>query len=98
MKALGRGAVCVAEHVLAGGHVDQALVHVHGAAGLAGNGLGHEGGVHVMAQGRLAHRALEQEHLVGQTQRLGMEEVDLHLPGAHLVNQGVARSSSILSL
>ena len=36
-----------------------------------------------------AHRALEQEHLVGQAQRVGVEEVDLHLAGADLVDQGV---------
>ena len=46
--------------------LDQALVHVHRAARLAGDRLGHEGGVHVVAQRRLAHRALEEEHLVGQ--------------------------------
>ena len=71
------------------GLVDHALVHVHRAARLAGDRLGHEGGEHVVAQRRLAHRALEEEHLVGQAQRVGVEEVDLHLPGADLVDQRV---------
>jgi hypothetical protein len=41
--------------------------------GSPGNRLGHEGGVHVVAQRRLAHRTLEEKHLVGQAQWLGME-------------------------
>jgi hypothetical protein len=88
-ELLAGRAVLVAEDVAAGGLVDHALVDVHGAAGLAGDGLGHEGGEHVVAQRRLAHRALEEEHLVGQAQRVGVEEVDLHLPGADLVDQRV---------
>jgi hypothetical protein len=82
-------AVGVAEDVLPVAAAHHALVHVHRAAGLAGDRLGHEGGEHVVAQRRLAHRALEQEHLVGQAQRVGVEEVDLHLPGADLVDQRV---------
>ena len=34
-------------------------------------------------------RALEEEHLVGQAQRVVVEEVDLHLAGADLVDQRV---------
>jgi hypothetical protein len=72
-KRVRRRAVLVAEDVSPGVLVDDALVHMHGAARLARNRLGHEGGVHVVAQRRLAHRALEEKHLVGQPQRLGME-------------------------
>ncbi|MCY1524795.1 hypothetical protein D9M68_597460 [compost metagenome] len=89
VEGFGRRAIVVAEDVLAGLLVQDALVHVHGRAGLAGDRLGHEGGVHVVAQRRFAHRALEEEHLVGQAQRVGVEEVDLHLPRAHLVDQRV---------
>ena len=64
-------------------------MHVHGAARLASNGLGHESGVHVVPQRGLAHRALEEKYFVGQAQRLGVEKVDFHLPGTHLVNQRV---------
>ena len=42
-----------------------------------------------MPQRRLAHRALEEEDLVGQAERVGVEEVDLHLAGADLVDQRV---------
>ena len=62
---------------------------MHGAARLARNGLGHEGCIHVVAQCRLAHGALEEEHFVRQTERLVVEEVDFHLPGAHLVDERV---------
>ena len=42
-----------------------------------------------MALGGLAHRALEDEHLVGEPQRLAVAEVDLHLPGPALVVERV---------
>jgi hypothetical protein len=69
--------------------VDHALVQVHRAARLALHRLGHEGGVHLVADRHLAHRALEAEHLVGARQRVAMVEVDLHLRRAHLVHQRV---------
>ncbi|KGD34604.1 hypothetical protein DO72_5888 [Burkholderia pseudomallei] len=54
------------EEIAPGLDVDDALMNVHRRAGLALHRLCHEGGVHVVAQRRLAHRALEQEHLVGE--------------------------------
>ena len=42
-----------------------------------------------MSHGGFAHRAFEEKHLVSQTQRVVVEEVDFHLTGTHLVNQGV---------
>ena len=42
-----------------------------------------------MAQRRLADRALELEHLVGQHQRVAVAQVDLHLRRAFLVDQRV---------
>ena len=42
-----------------------------------------------MALGRLAHRALEDEHLVGKPQRLAVTEIDLDLPGPALVIERV---------
>ena len=51
--------------------------------------LGHEGRVHVVLQGRLAHGALEQEHLVGKLERIAVIEVDLELGRSALVRQGV---------
>jgi len=62
---------------------------MHGAARLAGDRLGHEGGVHVVAQRRFAHRALEKEHLIGQAQRLRMKKIDFHLACANFVNQRI---------
>ncbi len=69
--------------------VGDALMDVHGAARLALHRLGHEGGVDVVAQRRFAHGALEQEHLVGQAQRIAVHEVDLHLRGARFVHQRI---------
>ena len=62
---------------------------MHGAAGLIGQGLRHEGGIDVVAHGGLAHRALEEEGLVGQHQGIAMVEVDLHLRRPGLMGQRV---------
>ncbi len=80
-------AVVVAEDVLARLRSDDALVDMHGAARLRLHRLGHEGGEDAMPQRRLAHGALEQEHAVGQFQRVAVGEVDLHLARARLVDQ-----------
>ena len=42
-----------------------------------------------MLEGGLAQRALEQERLVGELERIAVVEVDLHLGGAALVGQGI---------
>ena len=90
MKEGLRGrAIGVTKDVFLAVTVQNALVHVHGAAGLARNGFGHESGIHVLAQRRLAHGALKKEHLVGQAQGVIVEEVNLHLARANLMNQGV---------
>jgi hypothetical protein len=52
---------------------------------LALDGLGHEGGVHVVFQRRLADRALEHEHLIGEFHRVAVAQVDFKLTGAFLV-------------
>ena len=62
---------------------------VHGAARLLAMRLRHERRVHLVAQRRLARRALEQERLVRQVQRIAVQEVDLHLRRAVLVDQRV---------
>ena len=67
----------------------QADVPVHGAAGLVLHGLRHEGRVDLVAHRRLADRALEQEHLVGQLHGVAVLEIDLQLGGAALVGQVV---------
>ena len=69
--------------------VDDALVDVHGAARLLGVRLGHEGRVHLVPQCRLARRALEEERLVGQIQGIPVQQVDLHLRRAVLVDQRI---------
>ncbi len=79
----------IAEDIGAGLGVDHALVDVHGTARLLGVRLGHEGGVHLVAQRRLARGALEQEGLVGKVLRIAVQQVDLHLRRAVLVDQRV---------
>ncbi len=82
-------AVRVGEDVVPVLGVEQALVDMHGAARLIGHGLGHEGGIHAVAQRRLAQGTLEHHHLIGKGQGVAMLEVDFHLAGALLVDQGV---------
>ncbi|MCY1555157.1 hypothetical protein D9M68_917910 [compost metagenome] len=63
----GRGrTVLVAEDVQSRLRIDDALVYVHGGTWFARHRLGHEGGVHIVFQGRFAQGALEEKHLVGQ--------------------------------
>jgi hypothetical protein len=75
--------------LLAAGAVQDALVDVHRAARLGLHRLGHEGGEDAVAQRGFPHRALEQEHPVGQVHGVAVGEVDLHLAGAGLVDQGL---------
>ncbi|CRS20084.1 hypothetical protein PAERUG_P48_London_17_VIM_2_01_13_05448 [Pseudomonas aeruginosa] len=88
-EQLAHGAVGIGEDVLAGLHVDDALVQVHRAARLAGHRLGHEGRGDVVLERGLAHGALEHQDLVGQVEGVAMTEVDLHLRGAFLVDQRI---------
>ncbi|MNN27228.1 hypothetical protein D3C81_1407570 [compost metagenome] len=77
------------EDVLAGVHVDDALVQVHGAARFTGHRLGHEGGGDVVLERRFTHGPLEHQDLVGQGQGITVTEVDFHLRGAVFVDQCV---------
>ena len=88
-EQVGEGAVRGAEQIGAAVEVEHALVDVHGAARLALHRLGHEGRVDAVLERGLAQRALEQERLVGELERLAVVEVDLHLRGAALVGQRV---------
>ena len=54
-------------------------MYVHGAARLLAVRLGHEGRIHLVAQRRLAGRALEQKSLVGQIERIAVQQIDFHL-------------------
>ena len=80
-------AVFIAEDVVPGVGVKNALVDVHRAARLGLHRLGHEGGEDAVAQRGLAHRALEQEHPIGQVHRIAVGEVDFHLARTRLVDQ-----------
>ena len=51
--------------------------------------LCHEGRIHVVLQRGLPHGALEQEHLVGQFQRIAVVEVDLKLRRAAFMAQRI---------
>ncbi len=69
--------------------VDDALVQVHGAARLLGHRLRHEGGIHLVAQRRLARGALEQKRLVGKAHGIAVQQVDFHLRRAGFMDQRV---------
>ena len=68
---------------------DHRLVDVHGRARLVLHRLGHEGGEGVVLERRLADRALEDEDLVGELDRVAVQQVDLDLAGAVLVDHRV---------
>jgi hypothetical protein len=53
--------------------------------------LGHERCVHLVSQRRFARRALEHECLVGEIQRIAVQQVDFHLRRTVFVDQGVDR-------
>ena len=77
------------EEALARLRVDDALMDVHRRARLLLVGLGHEGRIDVVAQRRLAHRALEQEGLVGERERIAVIEIHLDLGDAFFMDQAV---------
>ncbi len=89
MEGFRRLAVLVGKDIGPGFDVEDRLVDMHRRARLAGDRLGHEGGVHVVTQRRLADRPLEQEHLVGQLDRIAVPQIDLHLRRAVLMRQRI---------
>ena len=62
---------------------------MHGAAGLMLHRLGHEGAVDAVVERHLADDPLEDQHLVGEGQRVAMDEVHLELGRAGLVDQRI---------
>ncbi len=76
------------EDVLAGLHIEHRLVDMHRRTGFGGMRHRHESRVHAVIQRGLAHQALEQEHLVGERQRIAVLEVDLELRGTGFVRHG----------
>ncbi len=42
-------------------------------------GFRHERRIHLVTERRLARRALEEEGLIGEIQRMAVDQVDLHL-------------------
>ena len=59
------------------------------AAGLAFHRLRHERCVDAVLQRRFARDPFEQEHLVGELERIAVQEVDLELAGAVFVRQRI---------
>ncbi len=88
-EELGGLAVPAGEDVLAGLGIQDRLMDVHGRARLVLMRLGHEGRIHVVLQGGLAHGALEQEDLVGKLQRIAVIEIDLELGRAAFMRQRI---------
>ena len=63
---------------------------MHGTAWRLGQRLGHAHRDQPMTHRDLPQQMLEQEGLVGHLQGVAMQQVDLELAGAHLVQKGVA--------
>ena len=89
----GRLAVLVAEHILAGGDLDQALVNVHRTARRVRQRLGHAHHAQTMLERDFLEQVFEQEGLVGQQQRITVQQIDLELADAHLMHEGIARQT-----
>ena len=84
----------IEEGVLAA--LEQGLVHVHAAAVLAEDGLGHEGGVDAVLSGDLLDRgAIGHDH-VGHEQGLLVFKVDLMLGGRNLMMAVLDRDAHLL--
>jgi hypothetical protein len=49
--------------------------------------LGHERRENAMAEGRFSNRPLEQEHAVGEIERVAVRKIDLHLSRADFMHQ-----------
>ena len=96
-EELGRLAVAAGKDVLAGLGIHHRLVDVHGGARLVLMRLRHEGRIHVVLQGRLAHGALEEEDLIGEFQGIAVVEIDLELRRARFHATSVSTSSSCAS-
>ena len=78
------GVAVTGEQVLA--VLPDRLVHVHAAAVVADDGLGHEGGGLAVGVGHVVDHVLLQLHPVGALQQRGKTRADLHLAGVrHLV-------------
>ena len=75
---------------------EQRHVHMHAAAGHAGDGLGHESGVKAVFLGQGLHRQLEGHDVVGGAEGVGIFKVDLVLPGGHLVVAGLDFKAHLL--
>ena len=82
-------AILADEQVPPGGRLLDGEMKMHRAAGLFLHGFGHEGGMHIVVQGRLPDRAFEQESLVGKLERRAVIEIDFHLRRAGLVAERV---------
>ena len=80
--------VGLAEHGV-GLAAEQALVHVHAAAVLAVERLGHEGGVHAVVRRDLLDDEADDHDAVGHEQRLVVVRVDLVLRRGDLVVAGL---------
>lgn len=89
VEGLAFAAVFIGEDVSSGLLVHDGLVDMHGRARLALNGLGHERGVHIVFQCRLADRALEHENLIGQFHRVTMAQVYFKLASTFFMDQRV---------
>ena len=81
-------AVVLAEDVATAG-IQQALVQVHGAAGRSGDGLGHEDRVQAVLEGDFLGCVLEQKGLIGHRHGVAMQQVDLKLAWANLMEPGI---------
>ena len=79
----------VAEQVTPAGRLDHALMNMHRTAGRVRQRLGHAHHVQAMFEGDFLEQVFEQKSLIGQQQRIAVQQVDLKLTDTHLMHKGV---------
>ncbi|MNP50784.1 hypothetical protein D3C76_1450680 [compost metagenome] len=66
---------------------------MHGTARCVRQGFGHAHHGQAMLERNLFEQMLEQQGLVGQQQRIAVQQVDLELADTHFMHEGVARQA-----
>lgn len=92
-KRVSRLAICTTEDVYPGVCCYNALMKMHRTARRVSERLGHADHNKPVLERDLLEQVLEQKGLVGEQQRVAMQQVDLELADAHLVHHRVTRQT-----
>ncbi len=90
-KQVSRLTLRVTEDVHCGLRCHHALMNMHRTARRMGERFGHAHHDEPVLERDFLEQVLEQKSLIGQQQRIAMQQVDLELADTHLVHHGVTR-------